>query len=179
MAAIVPAPSAGLAFPGMDDSVRLALIVLLGIGFLTLLQWFPGHTARRRRHPNAGAINVGGWLWLVVCFLLWFGVPAELRSIRDLVLLIAWGVLVVWSFTGSEPLARPPPPRGVTVRQSSTRNRDEPVITDGPGRYRVSGVDRESRLDTTWHCVADSAANAKIKAELEGIIVSDVEWVGD
>lgn len=43
-----------------------------------------------------------------------------------------------------------------------------------PGRFRVSGVDRESRLDTTWYCDADSEANAKVKAELEGIIVTSV-----
>jgi hypothetical protein len=48
-------------------------------------------------------------------------------------------------------------------------------IAGGPGRFRVIGVDRESRMDTTWHCQAESEANARVKAELEGIIVTAVE----
>jgi hypothetical protein len=53
-----------------------------------------------------------------------------------------------------------------------------PELTDGPGRYRVSGVDRESKMDTSLVLRADSAANAKVKAELEGVIVTAVEFVG-
>jgi hypothetical protein len=46
--------------------------------------------------------------------------------------------------------------------------------TDGPGRYRVQGVDRNSEHDKTLDIEADSAANARIKAELQGVIVSSV-----
>lgn len=51
-----------------------------------------------------------------------------------------------------------------------------PVLppTDGPGRFRVAGVNRDTRQDVVWSCDADSAANAKVKAELQGIIVTDV-----
>lgn len=46
--------------------------------------------------------------------------------------------------------------------------------TDGPGQYRIQGVNRETRDDTTIEVPADSLANAKIKAELNGIIVTSV-----
>jgi len=46
--------------------------------------------------------------------------------------------------------------------------------TDGHGRYRIEGVDRQTKMDTTLHVQADSAANAKVKAELEGVIVTSV-----
>jgi hypothetical protein len=53
-----------------------------------------------------------------------------------------------------------------------------PVIADGPGRYRVSGVDRESKMDTSLVVRADSPENAKVKGELEGIVVTRVEFQG-
>lgn len=61
------------------------------------------------------------------------------------------------------------------VSQARSMNYDESKVqTDGPGRYMIVGVDRESKMDTTWHVQASSAANAKAKAELEGIVVTDV-----
>jgi hypothetical protein len=53
------------------------------------------------------------------------------------------------------------------------------VITpaDGPGRFRVIGVDRESTLDVTDYITADSEANAKVKAELRGIVVTRIDRV--
>ena len=48
----------------------------------------------------------------------------------------------------------------------------------GPGRYKVSGVDRASKMDTSMVIHAESATNAKVKGELEGIIVTSVEFVG-
>jgi hypothetical protein len=68
-------------------------------------------------------------------------------------------VVVIWAVT-----RRPSgPPAGF------------PVQSIGPGRYRISGVDKNTRADTTWFCEADNPDNAKIKAELEGIIVTRVE----
>lgn len=49
-----------------------------------------------------------------------------------------------------------------------------PVVTDGPGKYRVDGVDKESGFDTTVYVDGQSAANAKVKAELQGVIVTAV-----
>jgi hypothetical protein len=45
----------------------------------------------------------------------------------------------------------------------------------GPGKFKVSGVNRDSRQDVVWYCDADSPANAQVKAELEGIIVTAIE----
>ena len=45
----------------------------------------------------------------------------------------------------------------------------------GPGKFKVAGVRRDSRQDVVWYCEADSPANAQVKAELEGIIVTAVE----
>lgn len=50
-----------------------------------------------------------------------------------------------------------------------------PVQPLGPGRFKVIGVHKDTRQDMTWYCEADSAENAKVKAELEGIIVTDIE----
>jgi hypothetical protein len=45
------------------------------------------------------------------------------------------------------------------------------------GQYRVFGVNRQTKADAVWSTVADSPANAKAKAELEGLVVTRVEWV--
>jgi hypothetical protein len=52
-----------------------------------------------------------------------------------------------------------------------------PVLTvdDGPGRYLICGVERESQTDQRIMVDADSRANAQVKAELRGIIVTEVE----
>ena len=50
---------------------------------------------------------------------------------------------------------------------------------DGPGRFRVLGVNKESRADTELVVEAGSAANAKVKGELEGIVVTGVERLDD
>jgi hypothetical protein len=48
-------------------------------------------------------------------------------------------------------------------------------VTDGPGRFRIVGVNKESKMDVTWYCEAQSSANAGVKAELEGIIVTRID----
>ena len=49
----------------------------------------------------------------------------------------------------------------------------QPIGT-GRGRYRVAGVVAETKVDVTLHIHADSPANAKVKAELSGVVVTDV-----
>jgi hypothetical protein len=44
----------------------------------------------------------------------------------------------------------------------------------GPGRFLISGVDKATGFDVTEHVVADSAANARVKAELKGVVVTEV-----
>ena len=55
-----------------------------------------------------------------------------------------------------------------------TRIPDYSPPTDGPGRYRINGVNRTTKKDATLDIDADSLANAKIKAELDGVIVTSV-----
>ncbi len=50
-----------------------------------------------------------------------------------------------------------------------------PIDPSLPGRFKIVGVDKTSRMDTTWHTLADSEANARVKAELEGIVVTKIE----
>ena len=53
-----------------------------------------------------------------------------------------------------------------------------PVVTaadaDGPGTYRVVGVDKATRADRAITVDAASRANAQVKAELDGLIVTAV-----
>jgi hypothetical protein len=76
---------------------------------------------------------------------------------------------------------QPPPKR---ERKSRARRQPpgdaQPSINPeycGPGKYKICGVDRESQMDTVWYCTAQSRDNAKTKAELEGIAVTQVEPV--
>ena len=55
-----------------------------------------------------------------------------------------------------------------------------PVIplSDGPGDYIVRGVHKDTRADTERTIQAESRANAMVKAELEGIVVTSIDKVG-
>jgi hypothetical protein len=53
--------------------------------------------------------------------------------------------------------------------------REAASSADGEGDYVINGVDKATKMDTRWHCKAASRANAKVKAELEGIIVTSIE----
>jgi hypothetical protein len=66
---------------------------------------------------------------------------------------------------------------------SDKGHRDYPGVTvvpdysppiDGPGHYRIEGVDQNTKDDVTRDIHADSLANAKVKAELDGIIVTSI-----
>jgi hypothetical protein len=54
------------------------------------------------------------------------------------------------------------------LRQSSPRK---------SSKYSVSGVDRESKMETTLVVEATTKANAQAKAELEGVLVTEIEEV--
>lgn len=110
---------------------------------------------------------------------------------RDVGLLLVWLVFVVWSYTASPapPPAKvvPPRPKGypggkVISMPDAPREPDSapgfPVVADGPGKYRVSGVDRATKMDTSMVVHAESADNARVKVELEGVIVTKVEYQG-
>src|SRR4051812_35541525 len=51
-------------------------------------------------------------------------------------------------------------------------------VVDGPGKFIVIGVDRTTRADKQITLDAASAENARVKAELEGIVVTEVRRIG-
>ena len=69
----------------------------------------------------------------------------------------------------------PPGPRGFAVIADDPPPAipAQPIGT-GPGRYRVNGVVAATKVDVTMRVDADSPANAKVKAELSGVVVTDV-----
>jgi len=50
--------------------------------------------------------------------------------------------------------------------------------TNMPGTYLVKGVDRNTRQDTSLRIQAESEANARVKADLAGIVVTSVQFEG-
>jgi hypothetical protein len=74
--------------------------------------------------------------------------------------------------------AQSPPPAvlgGIDPRSAFPVVAEE--VSDRPGKFRISGVDKQTGMDVTDHVTADSAANAKVKAELRGIVVTRIERV--
>jgi hypothetical protein len=48
---------------------------------------------------------------------------------------------------------------------------------DGPGRYRVVGVVQDTLSDVKLYVEAETLANAKVKAELRGVVVTEIAKV--
>jgi hypothetical protein len=91
------------------------------------------------------------------------------RPFFGLWILVVVGIvlLIVWAFRSAD--AHP------TSQPQSAPPLPPPVPASGPGQFKISGVDRVTKQDRVWHGQADSPANARVKAELEGIIVTAVE----
>lgn len=118
--------------------------ILVIWALLVFVWWKPVEVAQQRGHPQLEAIR--------------------LCTILSLFVWPLWLVAAVWAHTS--------PVRG-PVEQPSPAARP-PVPADGPGRFCVVGVDRDSGLDTELVVDAVSAANARVKAELKGVVVTDV-----
>lgn len=72
----------------------------------------------------------------------------------------------------------PPPapaPRGCGFPVKALPVEPVTAANDGPGRYRVVGVIKETGVDVKIHVEAVTMANAKVKAELKGVIVTAIE----
>lgn len=67
----------------------------------------------------------------------------------------------------------------VAVADALRANEKRDVRPDGPGRYKVIGVDIETRMDTSMAYTAESRANAQAKGELGGIKVTAIEKVSE
>jgi hypothetical protein len=165
----------GMFFGNMSAEMAIwSFVVTLGILGALWLWWLPASIAKRREHSKYDAIQT-----CVLC---------------SIILWPLWLVAIIWACTednrgkvkpiagelagprGFQPVMPPVDGPGLyrvigngTVRRAPMR----PV--DGPGLYRVIGVDRATKMDTTWRVRAESRENAKVKAELEGIVVTAIE----
>jgi hypothetical protein len=73
--------------------IILAVLLITALGVIAILGALPGRIARSRRHPQADAIAVGGWIGL-----LFFGV--------------LWPLMLIWAYTrmdGAAAEQRSPP----------------------------------------------------------------------
>jgi hypothetical protein len=66
------------------------------------------------------------------------------------------------------------PPSGPPGFPISTSASGALMLPDGPGQYRIQGVHRETKMDISKYIQADSAANARVKAELDDIVVTSI-----
>ena len=71
---------------------------------------------------------------------------------------LVWLIALVWAFTEDHRDDVPPPL----------------AIPDGPGDFRVVGVDRATGKDVKFRVTAASAANARAKVELKNVTVTGV-----
>lgn len=67
----------------------------------------------------------------------------------------------------------------VSQQNQSAAANDTSSSNEMPGRFEVFGVDKESGMDTRDVISANSAANAKVKIELQGIVVTSVRRMGE
>ena len=93
-------------------------------------------------------------------------VPGPVELILVMLLLAVPAALVLLVLRGKRPgQARPTQPAFPVMTAAES---------DGPGRYRIVGVDKTTRADRELTLEAASRANAHVKAELEGVIVTSV-----
>jgi hypothetical protein len=128
-------------------------------------------TVNSRRVLIALGIGVGAVLLMFI--FAWSGDAEGARAVGDLLavavklaLIVAVIGLVIWIIR-----------RGVAQGVQDARPTPTAPAADGPGTFRVIGVDRATKMDTAWTIAADSEANARAKADLEGIVVTRVERV--
>ena len=96
--------------------------------------------------------------------------PCELAFLVALFLLIPAVILLLLRGAFSRPAAGP---GGFPV----VAKKVEPSPTDGPGTYRIVGVDKATRADRDFTLEAASRSNAQVKAEFYGIVVTEVTKV--
>lgn len=168
----------------MSEEYRMltvGVLVVISIPLLILLALWPIKVARSRGHASKEAITV----CTVVGLFVW---PA-------------WVVALVWAYTGPdngaatrELIARKKLQaytRGFPVKEQRKRYDEEPAapspvtedafvqMLDRPisRKYRIAGIDRASKLETTGYYEASTEANARAKAELDGVLITECEEV--
>ncbi len=156
----------------------ISLLLLPVFGFLIVA------FALYRRHP-ARLIMV---VLCVVASLMWMAdtpsaLDIEMRvNLRGPMSAVSAGIVGFCGLWSLYLPARPPRAASEPKRRPALVSDDSlfapAPTTDGPGRFALYGVDRETAMDTRIVIDADSADNAKVKAELRGVLVTRIERIG-
>jgi hypothetical protein len=51
--------------------IVMVILVAMIVAIFAAIGMLPGYIARKRGHPWAEAVSVGGWATLIFCFVLW------------------------------------------------------------------------------------------------------------
>jgi hypothetical protein len=135
-------------------TLRVRWIVITGLFLFTVAAIYQlchiagaiGNVVGVARRITLGALFAVGFWSASIVLQKWMG-----RSIRPLM-------------PAGQPAAPPPPVPTFEI--------SEP---DGPPRYRVRGVDRETHFEIEEFVFAESPSNAQLKVELKGVDVAVVE----
>lgn len=60
-----------MAFIDIFTLVVLAIAIISGLGVFVIMGMLPGKIAHQRNHPQAEAINVASWVFLLLGFAIW------------------------------------------------------------------------------------------------------------
>lgn len=174
----------------MSDQLRLIgsiVLILVLIGLLLVLAAWPIVTAKKRGHASQEAITVctivGLFIWPAwIVALIWaYTGPDNGARERDLI-----ARKKAESFTRAFPVGstgrkrydqeeKPAPASEdayAAMIAGAPAARSQPPAASSVKRYRIDGIDKESKMETTGFYEASTEANARAKAELDGILVT-------
>lgn len=136
-----------LAMSGSTQSLIIwgGMVVLITILFVSLAN-IPYKMAKKKNHPSAGGIKLMGYIGIFI----W---PVWIAAL----------IIAIVAKDNSRNTMN-----DYMAARSAMQN-------NSPGLFLVSGVDKETKMDTRLRIQADNADNAKVKAELQGMVVTGVK----
>jgi hypothetical protein len=172
--------------------MNIAITFTIMSAVLLCISAVPSIVAYTRNVRNRAPVRFFVWLTFLAAelalFILWDGGGDSVFLPVASFTLLAWIVGMVWSLAASResslPIAALSDPRmspPARPRASSMSYDPESIAADAtddsnvPRKFIINGVDRETKMDTTWRVTANSEANARVKAELEGIVVTSIK----
>lgn len=142
----------------MGSTAGLIFSVAAGIIVVLVVAWIPGAVADNRGHVNRLAIKVCGW-----CSILF---PP------------LWFVALIWAFTGPSGQSLPCARRAYLPKRLPDEVEQWSQSKDGPGRYRVNGVEIQTGQEVSRIVQATDREAAHRIGEESGMAVTSVEWIG-